>query len=95
MATCVGGGGGVGANKMHKGPTKQIPTHMHIHKPVNTGKHIHIHAYSQARTHTHTYTPSSTTRVSFSAQNDVRVGPQWKDFLGKCSSKLLRLLRLH
>ena len=33
--------------------------------------------------------------LNFSAQNDVRVGLQWEDFLGKCSSKLLRLFGLH
>ena len=34
-------------------------------------------------------------RLNFSAQNDVRVGLQWEDFLGKCSSKFLRLFGLH
>ena len=33
--------------------------------------------------------------VEFSAQNDVRLGLQWEDFLGKCSSKLLHLFGLH
>ena len=33
--------------------------------------------------------------LNFSAQNDVRVGLQWKDVLRKCSSKLLRLFGLH
>ena len=33
--------------------------------------------------------------LHFSAQNDVRVGLQWEDFLGKCSSKLIRLFGLH
>ena len=33
--------------------------------------------------------------LNFSAQNDVRVGLQCEDFLGKCSSKLLRLFGLH
>ena len=33
--------------------------------------------------------------LNFSAQNDVKVGLQWEEFLGKCSSKLLRLFGLH
>ena len=33
--------------------------------------------------------------LNFSAQNNVRVGLQREDFLGKCSSKLLRLFGLH
>ena len=40
-------------------------------------------------------TISVVSRVEFFAQNDVRVGLQWGDFLGKCSSKLLRLFGLH
>ena len=39
--------------------------------------------------------PMYTPGLNFSAQNDVRVGLQWEDFLGKCSSKLLRLFGLH
>ena len=34
-------------------------------------------------------------RLNFSAQNDVRMGLQWEDLLGKCSSKLLVFFGLH
>ena len=33
--------------------------------------------------------------LNLSTQNDVRVGLQWEDMLGKCSSKILHLFGLH
>ena len=59
-------------------------------------KHVFKHLKNNQTTKpSFRYHQNIKTRVEFSAQKDVRVGLQWEDFLGKCSSKLLRFFGLH